>query len=206
MSAVAEFHPTLRRPPVVSIADADGRDDVAGVLLAAFARDPVARWVWPDDTVYRDAFSLLIDALGGAAFGHRAAYLANGGEGAALWLPPVATPDDAAIEALVKRTVGGAAQDATFAIFEQMGRAHPAGPHWYLPFVGVVPRSQGQGIGSALLEAALSRCDADGLPVYLESTNPRNVPLYRRFGFEVTGEIQAGDCPPLIPMIRPARP
>jgi GNAT superfamily N-acetyltransferase len=205
MSAVAEPHPALRPTPVVSLADAAQRDDVAGVLLAAFADDPAARWVWPDDSVYREAFSHLIDALGGAAFAHRSAYLANGDEGAALWLPPGTAPDDAAIEALVKRTVGGAAQDATFAIFEEMGRAHPAGPHWYLPFVGVTPGRQGQGIGSALLEAALTRCDADALPAYLESTNPRNVPLYRRYGFEVTGEIQAGDCPPLIPMIRPAR-
>ena len=48
-------------------------------------------------------------------------------------------------------------------------------------------------------------CDAQGLPAYLESSHPRNVPLYERHGFEVMGVIQPGDFPPLIPMLRPAR-
>ena len=52
---------------------------------------------------------------------------------------------------------------------------------------------------------ALATVDADGMPAYLESTNPRNVPLYERFGFRVTAEIQAGSSPPMHAMWRPAR-
>jgi hypothetical protein len=33
----------------------------------------------------------------------------------------------------------------------------------------------------------LKRCDQEGLPAYLESSNLGNVPLYRHFGFRVTG-------------------
>jgi hypothetical protein len=50
----------------------------------------------------------------------------------------------------------------------------------------------------------LARADRDGLPAYLEASAPRNRALYERHGFEVVGEIQAGDSPPLWPMLRPA--
>ena len=73
------------------------------------------------------------------------------------------------------------------AAFEQMGRYHPQEPHWYLPFIGVDPVRQGQGIGAALLRPILEKCDAERLPAYLESSNPRNRPLYQRHGFEMVG-------------------
>jgi len=40
---------------------------------------------------------------------------------------------------------------------------------------------------------------------YLESTNPANLSLYQRHGFEFIGNIQAGTSPPLFPMIREPR-
>ena len=40
---------------------------------------------------------------------------------------------------------------------------------------------------------------------YLESTNARNLPLYQRFGFEVTRMIRVGASPAVWPMIRRAR-
>jgi hypothetical protein len=43
------------------------------------------------------------------------------------------------------------------------------------------------------------------MAAYLESTNPRNVSLYQRHGFEALGTIQKGSSPPLIPMLRKAR-
>jgi ribosomal protein S18 acetylase RimI-like enzyme len=56
------------------------------------------------------------------------------------------------------------------------------------------------------MEHALSRCDAEGLPAYLESSNPRNIPLYQRHGFEILGKIQVGSSPPVVPMLRAPRP
>ncbi len=40
---------------------------------------------------------------------------------------------------------------------------------------------------------------------YLESTNPLNVPLYERHGFEVVGTIEVGDAPAVYPMVRRPR-
>jgi ribosomal protein S18 acetylase RimI-like enzyme len=89
---------------------------------------------------------------------------------------------------------------------EQMGRNHPAEPHWYLPMIGVDPAHQRRGHGSTLLRQATEQLDREGLAAYLESSNPLNVPLYRRHGFEVTGLIRAaGDAPPMYPMVRRPR-
>ncbi len=56
-------------------------------------------------------------------------------------------------------------------------------PHYYLQFLAVLPALQSRGIGSALLRHGLERSDAEGTPVYFESTSPRNRALYERHGF-----------------------
>jgi GNAT superfamily N-acetyltransferase len=82
----------------------------------------------------------------------------------------------------------------------------PDEPHWYLAIVGSDLRIRGKGFGHALMRSRLDRCDAENLPAYLESTNPDNVPYYRRFGFEVTGEIPLPlGGPSLLPMWREPR-
>ena len=66
----------------------------------------------------------------------------------------------------------------------------------------VDPTSQGRGYGSALLRYALEQIDRTGAPAYLESSNPRNVPLYERHGFKILGRVQAGSSPTVVPMLR----
>jgi ribosomal protein S18 acetylase RimI-like enzyme len=83
-----------------------------------------------------------------------------------------------------------------------MGDAHPEAPHWHLAFLSVDPTQQGKGIGAALLRYALARIDEQGLHGYLESSNPANISLYRRHGFEVIREIRVGGSPPVTPMLR----
>jgi ribosomal protein S18 acetylase RimI-like enzyme len=85
---------------------------------------------------------------------------------------------------------------------EQQGEFHPTEPHWYLPLIGVDGDRQGRGFGSVLLRYATERCDRDGLPAFLEASNPRNKALYERHGFEAVGVIQAGNSPPMWPMRR----
>ena len=72
--------------------------------------------------------------------------------------------------------------------------------HW-----SVDAAKQGGGLGSALLRHAAERCDHDGLPAYLEATDPRNKRLYAAHGFEELGVIQAGVSPPVWPMLRKPR-
>lgn len=66
---------------------------------------------------------------------------------------------------------------------------HPSRPHYYLQAIGVEPGYQGRGYSSALINPVLKRCDKEGLGAYLESSKAENIPVYRRFGFEVTEEV-----------------
>ena len=79
---------------------------------------------------------------------------------------------------------------------EQMAHFHPEDANcWYLPIIGVDCAHQGQGIGAALMKHALQLIDGVGGSAYLESSNPRNVSLYQRHGFEAMGVIQHGSSP-----------
>ncbi len=86
-----------------------------------------------------------------------------------------------------------------------MDEWHPEEPLWYLPLIGVEPNPQGRGIGGALMRHAVARCDQDEALAYLESSNPRNISLYERHGFEGMGEIQVGAAPLITPMLRRPR-
>ena len=68
--------------------------------------------------------------------------------------------------------------------------------------MGVEPRHQRQGLGSALLKHALIACDCDNQLAYLEVSSPQNLALFEKHGFEVIGTIQAGSSPPIFPMLR----
>ena len=71
--------------------------------------------------------------------------------------------------------------------------------------VGVDAKYQGQGFGSVLMKHVTSQLDDLGITGYLESSNPQNISLYLRHGFEIMGEIQINDSPVVTPMVRQAR-
>lgn len=190
--------------PIKSATSPD-QDHILAVIVLAFSADPAARWTYPDPHDYLRYFPDIVRAFGGKAFEHGSAYYVDGFSGAALWLPPDVQPQEDEMIALFQRTVSGQRQEELFSVFEQMGSYHPTEPHWYLPLIGVDPAQQGNGHGSALMKHALVACDREQKLAYLESSNPRNIPLYQRHGFEVLGTIQVGSSPPIFPMLRRPR-
>jgi ribosomal protein S18 acetylase RimI-like enzyme len=191
--------------PKVKTATTADQDSAVDTVVLAFAADPVARWCWPDAHQYLTAMPRFTVAFGGAAFGHGSAHCTEDYAGAALWLPPNVHSDEETLGQIVEQTSSPAIRNDLFTMLEQMGKYHPDEPHWYLPLIGVDPARQGRGYGGALLRHALRQCDREQAPAYLESTNPRNTPLYQRHGFEVIGQIQVGSSPPLVPMLRRPR-
>jgi ribosomal protein S18 acetylase RimI-like enzyme len=177
---------------------------VFAILALAFSNDPATRWTWPDPKAYLEAFPHFAKAFGGAAFEHGSAYRI-GSAGAALWLPPGVDSDEAALAALMQRTAHPQTAADGPQVMQQMASYHPQEPHWYLPLIGVDPAHQGEGVGAALMRHATDICDRDGALAYLESSNPRNVTLYQRHGFEILGTIQSGSSPIITPMLRRPR-
>jgi ribosomal protein S18 acetylase RimI-like enzyme len=192
-------------PPTVRTLTRDEVVPAIDTIVLAFAADPMTRWTWPNPDQYLAAMPRMARAFGGRAFAHGSALATDGFTGVALWLPPGVEPDGDDLSAVMQSTVAPAQLEDGAGLFEQMAAYHPHEPHWYLPLIGVDPAQQGRGYGDTLMAYALERCDREQLPAYLESTNPRNVSLYRRHGFEPLGTIQAGSSPPLVPMLRKPR-
>lgn len=194
----------MQTPKAVPAQLADYDRSIA-TLVAAFIADPFIRWMFPSPTQYLEYFPLVLKYFAGGAFGHSSAYRSDDFMAVALWLPPGVSPDEEALGAVMQEGVAAELQDEVFEVLEQVGAGHPEEVHWYLPAIGVDPRNQGRGYGSTLLARGLEGCDRDHVAAYLEATNPANIPLYQRFGFEVVGQIQAGSSPAITPMFRAAR-
>jgi GNAT superfamily N-acetyltransferase len=200
--------------PALSVrrATAADRRRSADVLAGAFSDDPVFLRMLPADVSRREDrlrrfFALELPrsvAEGGA-------WTTADGAGAAVWYPPgrwkpslwrtvLQTP-------AMLRVLGKQASSAG-QMLAAMQQHHPAAPHWYLMYLAAETGRTGSGIGTALLQPVLYRCDTDGLPAYLEATTQRNRALYRRHGFTDLPELVLPDGGPVLyPMWRePRRP
>ncbi|MGD2181860.1 GNAT family N-acetyltransferase [Lusitaniella coriacea] len=182
------------------------KNDIARIIDAmtlAFATDPIVRWMYPDSQQYLKQFPNFVKAFGSKSIESNTTYFIEGYKGAAFWFPPNTEPDEEALGNLLQQTVSHA--EEVFGLLEQMSHYHPSEPCWYLGILGVDPIQQGQGYGSALMEDILALCDREKKVAYLESSKLSNIPFYERRGFEVMGQIQAGDSPTLFPMVRNPR-
>ncbi len=62
---------------------------------------------------------------------------------------------------------------------------HPSSPFYHLWFIGVKKEDQKKGIGAMLLQEIIKEADARDLPIYLETSNLKNLAWYEKFGFTV---------------------
>ncbi len=173
---------------------------LSAMLARAFVDDPLTVWLHPNPRSRpRQARR---------TFAVRLRQLAPQGEiwttpersGAALWALPGRWRDDLVaslrflplLPPLLPRI--GRIAEAT----ARIEAAHPRVPHFYLSVLGTDPAAQGRGVGTALLRPVLERCDAEGLPAYLETATGRNAAWYARHGFAVRERLELpGDAPPL---------
>jgi len=183
------------------------------VLVRAFDDDPIAHYFFRGQRHHRRGLRRFFDLQ------LRREYLANGEAwtttelaGAALWSPPgrprPGLRDLVRLLPLVGDLVGvGRDAGRVARLLAEVERARPAEMHWYLGVLGTDPVHQRHGVASALLQEVLPRVDAEGLPVYLETSKEENIAFYGRHGFAVTDEIHVpADGPTLWLMWREPRP
>ncbi len=174
---------------------------LAQMLARSFADDPVLTYVLPAkdrQARMRRLFELdlryLIMPLGES-------YTTEGEpRGAALWAPPGRwKPSTWALlrSAPAFMRIMGNRLRAAIAFNALVEKHHPKEPHYYLGTLGTDPAFQRKGVGTALLQPVLDRCDAEAIPAYLETSKDVNVPYYRRHGFEVTNQVTLPDGPPV---------
>jgi GNAT superfamily N-acetyltransferase len=186
-------------------------DRLSRTLGAAFADDPVFCHLLPPGVRARDERLRRVFVVDGRrSLAHGGLWTTADGDAAAVWFPPGhwrPTAREDLRETPAWLWIGR----GRMRVFQQLRSALSAHhrelpPHWYLYYVGTRPERHGQGLGSALLQAVLDRCDAERVPAYLESTCERNLPLYRRHGFVGHGTLDVPPgCPPMTPMWREPR-
>ena len=209
MSAVRPLDPTPH-----------GVAAVRATLGAAFVDDPMLQWIFPHSQhraqataawlgIFVEAYSVagVVDvvhdplAAGAAEGGNVGAAAAPAAvAGLALWrvtdapLPFSQAPSAGGLLSALVGTDRAAELGEGLRAFAEH---KPAPPFHYLQFLAVHPSRQGAGLGRRLVLHGQQRAAQSGVGVYLESTNPRNLPFYRSLGFQqIGGFTLAPDGPP----------
>lgn len=197
--------------PQIRLAGPDDAAPLAATLAAAFAADPFVRWLIPSDRRYAWAAVRAFDLwLRRVYLPMGAVYATDELTSAALWAPPDRGqgPSRRRLGLLLglARIFGRGLPRALRGYGQIDGQRPDAAPHWHLAALGTHPDHRGRGLGSAVMEPVLARCDWDREPAYLETALERNLGLYRRHGFEVAGALDLPGGPRIWRMWRePAR-
>ena len=71
-------------------------------------------------------------------------------------------------------------------LFKLEAKRHKHAPTaHHLQLLGTSPDHQSKGLGATAMMIGIRRAEALGVPCYLESSNPKNVPFYKRHGFKI---------------------
>jgi ribosomal protein S18 acetylase RimI-like enzyme len=165
---------------------------LASVLGRAFAVEPMMRWPLGESNDVEErlirAFELFMEdpiRLG-------MVWEAGAATGALIWIPAdqmdAVSDGNLAMRRVYEREDGARRFDRFWAWVESK---HPDEPLALLDSVAVEPAAQGRGIGSALIRFGLERAQTAGSGAWIETGNPRNVPLYQRQGFRVVEDADA---------------
>ncbi len=192
---------------IAAATPADG-PEIVETLALAFQTDPALSWILPDADHRARALRGLFRVLVPADMRAGVALRSTSDASAALWRAP-GQAHSGTLEFL--RTVVplvatfGTALPRGLKVQDGIDRHRPKGRFWYLHYVGVRPGRQGKGHGGRIIRAQTAGADNQGLPCWLETATPENVPLYERLGFvtQVEWDVPGGG-PHFWGMMRPA--
>ena len=196
----------------ISKATIDDNPQLAKTWASAFEHDPTFSWFFTNPKTrlrkLEGFFGFTAPRMG---LQQGETYMTDDCRAAAMWIPPdkwkMSTGEQMRMLPGFVRWAG-LRTPRILGTLTKMEKAHPHDPpSWYLLALGTDQEHQGKGLGSALMTDMLNRIDELGLPAYLESSNPRNIPFYARHGFVEREPMRFGgdSGPVLTPMWREAR-
>ena len=170
---------------------------IVATLTAAFEADPVWSWAFPEvgrrAAQYATWFGFFVES----ALPHGWVWILPGCAAVSVWTPPgkneLSQEAEARVEPFLTTELGDRAAPV-LRVMEKFESACPTGrDFYYLSWLGTHPEHRGRGLGMELLADNLARIDAEGVPAYLESTNPANDARYERLGFRPRTEFSTPD-------------
>ncbi|WP_369201027.1 GNAT family N-acetyltransferase [Streptomyces sp. PU-14G] len=183
--------------PVVRPAVRSDAPHAARTLGAAFANYPATRHTVDPERHQERVFELQELFLTRIGLGVGRVWVADDGDAVAVWTMPESRGTEAAFAEIGPRLAELAGSRlAAHEEMERLLRPHrPTEPVWFLATVGVTPGRQGQGLGSAVVRPGVEAAREAGVPAYLETSDERNLPFYKRLGFTVEAEVSLPDGP-----------
>ncbi|WP_222195618.1 GNAT family N-acetyltransferase [Modestobacter italicus] len=175
--------------PVVRKATRADVPRLAATLAAAYPDYRWTSWALPEDgrtqrlSRWAELWGGLVPVLAGTA------WVTDDVNAAAAWVAPDAGEHAADLQAVIDRDlprVFGARQPVVLASERLGALGRPEEPHWWLHAVGTRPSARHQGLGTAVLQPVLERCDADGVPAAATVYTSTVVRWLQRSGFAVT--------------------
>jgi len=176
---------------------------MAVILGRAYCEEPHVTFVIRDERprlrLLSGFFRVAIDASqlrGEVHSAHRA-------NGVALWIGPgsgltIGRTMGSGFPS-ISRQLGWASLRLCIKLGLHLDKAHQRliqGRHWYLLALGVEPSVEKERLCTTLLEPVLSRADAECLPCYAETFNPKDLSFYKRLGFRIAGSRKIGRSGP----------
>jgi GNAT superfamily N-acetyltransferase len=187
----------------VRAAGPDDVDLVTAIVADAFRDDPLWSWAMRTDDGSTAHHARLWRVFVEGALRQPCTWIADDGAAVSVWIPPGGTEmsheQEAEVERLAHDLLGARAQ-TYLGLFERFAENHPDGPpHYYLSLLATSSAHRGKGLGMALLRTDLARYDEEGVPTYLESSNPANDARYASVGFRRHGGFRGpGDDGPVV--------
>ena len=170
---------------------------LAEKLGRAFEGDPICRYVFPEEEPRRQRARHFYELVMRVSFRRGWVFAPSEElEGAACWLPPHREHPGAwqyflagALITMLRTGPGAMARiESIGKILDERHRKFAPEPHYYLACLGTAPEHRGRGFAGKLVRPMLELCDREGMPLYLETHNAANPPLYERFGFKTMDE------------------
>lgn len=172
----------------------EDRSRARETLTEAFRDDPLMmRTLGPADGTPAEALSCLRsfqEVLLDICLDHGQVWVSRECEAVACWTTP---DNDNAREAFAQagstlEGLGGRDPALQAAADRFYDGQRPDRPVWFLAAVATVPGRQRQGLGTEVLMPGLEQAASSSTDAYLETSNPANVPFYRRLGFTVVAQ------------------
>jgi GNAT superfamily N-acetyltransferase len=176
-------------PPVVRIATRPDVPPLAATLAAAYPDYRWTSWALPEDGRAQRLHRWAELCAGLAGVEARTTWVTDGCAAVAAWTAPDAAPPAADLQAVIDRDlprVFGARRPVVLASERLGALGLPEEPHWLLTAAGTRPGSRRAGLGTAVLQPVLERCDADGVPAAATVYTSTVVRWLQRSGFAVT--------------------
>jgi GNAT superfamily N-acetyltransferase len=162
---------------------------LAATLAAAYPDYRWTSWAFPEDGRAQRLHRWAEVCAGLAGVDAGTTWVTDDCASAAAWTAPGAPPPAADLQAVLDRDlpkVFGSRHRVVLASELLAAPGKPEEPHWWLDAIGTRPAARHAGLGAAVLQPVLDRCDAEGVPAALSTYTSTAVRWLGRFGFAVT--------------------